>query len=67
MKRFARGFIRNFTVILLGYVAYLKLQSENYIIAVILFLAAIVVAYINYRLAQREKKLPEHPQDPPEE
>ena len=63
MKRFARGFLRNFTVVLLAYIAFLKFQNENYILGVLLFLAAVLIAYINYRLAQKENKLPNHPQD----
>ncbi len=53
--RFAKGFLRNFTIILVAYLGYLKWSQDEVLLAILLFIAAVVIGYINYRLLQREK------------
>ncbi len=53
--KFAKGFIRNFVIILIAYIAYFKWQEEAYLWSVLLFVLAIVIAVFSYRLVQKEK------------
>jgi hypothetical protein len=54
--RFAKGFLRNFTIILVAYLGYLKWQNDEILLAVFLFVLAVIIGYVNYRLMQRDKR-----------
>lgn len=53
--KFAKGFLRNFAILLATYTGYTQWQQEAYLWSLLLFVLAAAIAVLSYRLIQKEK------------
>jgi len=54
--KFLKGFLRNFTILLVAYIGYLKWQQEAYLWSILLFISAGILSFLSYWLVQKERR-----------